>query len=223
MSLHLPTTRQHGLTISLPSTFPTILDESRIQAIETLDSWNFEPSKLPEEGVLVCTIILFEALLCREGMEDETNITLGTSLSSSPPHQPLNSSQITAQLTTFLSHLREIYRRQNSYHNFRHALDVLQAVHVFLYSAGVVPPVSILMLRGDAKTWRPGRSVQSNPHLSCLGNRELFALYIAAIGHDVGHPGFTNNFMVTLRTFLVSTILTLLGPEKRQNASFCRL
>jgi len=223
VSLHLPTTRQHGLTISLPSTFPTILDESRIQAIETLDSWNFEPSKLPEEGVLVCTIILFEALLCREGMEDETNITLGTSLSSSPPHQPLNSSQITAQLTTFLSHLREIYRRQNSYHNFRHALDVLQAVHVFLYSAGVVPPVSILMLRGDAKTWRPGRSVQSNPHLSCLGNRELFALYIAAIGHDVGHPGFTNNFMVTLRTFLVSTILTLLGPEKRQNASFCRL
>ena len=131
--------------------------------------------------------------------------------------------QIPAQLTTFLSHLREIYRRQNSYHNFRHALDVLQAVHVFLYSAGVVPPVSILMLRGDAKTWRPAKSVQSNPHLACLGNRELFALYIAAIGHDVGHPGFTNNFMVTLRTFLVSTVLILLDPEKCQNASICRL
>ena len=81
MSLHLHNPRQHGLTVPLPSTFPTILDETRIQAIETLDSWNFEPSKLPEEGVLVCTIILFEALLCREGMEDETNITLGTSLS----------------------------------------------------------------------------------------------------------------------------------------------
>jgi len=79
------------------------------------------------------------------------------------------------------------------------------------------------MLRGDAKTWRPGKSVQSNPHLSCLGNRELFALYIAAIGHDVGHPGFTNNFMVTLPTFLVSVILTLPDPEKRQNAAVCRL
>lgn len=162
-------------------TSPVILNETRIQAIETLDSWNFEPSKLPEEEVLVCTIILFEALLCKEGMGDEINISL-------------------AQLTTFLSHLREIYRRQNSYHNFRHALDVLQAVHVFLYSAGVVPPVSILMLRGDAKTWRPGSSVQSNPYLSCLGNQELFALYIAAIGHDVGHPGFTNNFMKNAQT-----------------------
>ena len=81
MSPHLHNLHQHGLTISTPSTFPTVLDETRIQAIETLDSWNFEPSKLPEEGVLVCTIILFEALLCREGMEDETNITLGTSLS----------------------------------------------------------------------------------------------------------------------------------------------
>ena len=88
MSLYLHSTRQHSLTITLPSTFPTILDETRIQAIETLDSWNFEPSKLPEEGVLVCTIILFEALLCREGMEDETNITLGTS--PSYPYLPIS-------------------------------------------------------------------------------------------------------------------------------------
>jgi len=81
VSPHLHNLCQHGLTTSNPSTFPAVVDEIRIQAIETLDSWNFEPSKLPEEGVLVCTIILFEALLCREGMEDETNISLGTSLS----------------------------------------------------------------------------------------------------------------------------------------------
>ena len=65
--------------------------------------------------------------------------------------------------------------------------------------------------------------MQSNPYLSCLGNRELFALYIAAIGHDVGHPGFTNNFMVTLRTFLVFAVLMLLDAEKRQNSTVCRL
>ena len=79
------------------------------------------------------------------------------------------------------------------------------------------------MLRGGAKTWRPGKSVQSNPYLACLGNRELFALYIAAIGHDVGHPGFTNNFMVALHMFLVSTVLTLLDAEKCQSSSLCRL
>jgi len=53
----------------------------RVHAIETLDSWNFEPSKLPEEEVLVCTIILFETLLCKEGMEDETSVSLGVPLS----------------------------------------------------------------------------------------------------------------------------------------------
>lgn len=67
---------QTHLTIPIYSTSPVILDKTRIQAIETLDSWNFEPSKLPEEEVLVCTIILFEALLCKEGMEDEINVSL---------------------------------------------------------------------------------------------------------------------------------------------------
>jgi hypothetical protein len=78
------------------------------------------------------------------------------------------------------------------------------------------------MLRGDAKTWRPGQSVHSDPYLSCLGNQELFALYIAAIGHDVGHPGFTNNFMVTPRMSITSTIL-ILDTEKRENAAIRRL
>ena len=58
-------------------------EETRNHAIETLDSWNFEPSKLPEEEVLVCTIILFEALLCKDGMEDEINISLSVSPSDS--------------------------------------------------------------------------------------------------------------------------------------------
>lgn len=58
-------------------------DEMRTHAIETLDSWNFEPSKLPEEEVLVCTIILFEALLSKDGMEEEINISLGGSPSDS--------------------------------------------------------------------------------------------------------------------------------------------
>jgi len=65
-----------------------MLNEMRTQAIETLDSWNFEPSKLPEEEVLVCTIILFEALLSKEGMEDETNVSLGMTLSNS--YLPIN-------------------------------------------------------------------------------------------------------------------------------------
>lgn len=78
------------------------------------------------------------------------------------------------------------------------------------------------MLRGDAKTWRPEKLVESNPYLACLGNQEIFALYIAAIGHDVGHPGFTNNFMVPRCTLFVSTVL-ILDAEKRANATVCCL
>jgi hypothetical protein len=98
------------------------------------------------------------------------------------------------QISEFLRHLRTVYRRQNSYHNFQHALDVLQATQTFLCAAKRVPPVSILL--GDDRTWRPDKSINSNDLICCLDNLDLFALYIAAIGHDVGHPGFTNVFMV---------------------------
>jgi len=120
VSLHLRSTRQHVLIISLPSTFPTILDETRIQAIETLDSWNFEPSKLPEEGVLVCTIILFEALLCREGMEDETNITLGTSLSH--PYLPISGQ----------THLKSQLSSPPSYLTYVRSTDVRTRITTFV-------------------------------------------------------------------------------------------
>lgn len=100
------------------------------------------------------------------------------------------------QISALLSNLRKVYRQQNSYHNFAHALDVLQATHSFLHSAGRVPPVSIL-LRRNRRTWKPDRGRLEKSLVSCLRNQDLLCLYIASIGHDVGHPGFTNGFMVT--------------------------
>jgi len=46
--------------------------------------------------------------------------------------------------------------------------------------------------------WKPKKQFDSGSLISSLGLREIFILYVAAIGHDVGHPGFTNNFMVKL-------------------------
>lgn len=100
------------------------------------------------------------------------------------------------QISCFLRHLRTVYRWQNSYHNFQHALDVLQATQTFLCAAGRVPPVSIL-LEGDERLWRPDKAENGEDLIYCLDNMDLFTLYIAAIGHDVGHPGFTNGFMVS--------------------------
>ena len=68
---------------------------------------------------------------------------------------------------------------------------------MYLRSAGAVPPISIL------------HQPESDPHgrwkahgelaaswIGILRKEDIFALYIAAVGHDVGHPGFNNIFMV---------------------------
>lgn len=159
---------------------PTDLStETRFRLIESLDSWKFEPHKLPEEELLACTLILFEGLYRIEGIEDAVGVSL-------------------RQISGFVHHLRRIYRLENSYHNFEHALDVLQASYSYLQSAGMVPPLSIL-LEPDRK-WKLDKMFDSGPLMTTLGLQELFVVYVIAIGHDVGHPGFTNVFMKNAET-----------------------
>ena len=50
---------------------------TRRRLIESLDSWNFEPHKLPEEELVECTLILFETLFRVEGMLEAVGVTLG--------------------------------------------------------------------------------------------------------------------------------------------------
>ncbi|KAG6828347.1 hypothetical protein H0H92_008286 [Tricholoma furcatifolium] len=160
----------------VPANLP---NETRTRLIKSMDKWEFEPHKLPEEELLACTLILFEALLRIQGMEEAIGVTM-------------------EQITPFVYHLRRIYRFENSYHNFEHALDVLQAVYFFLRSAGMVPPLSILQKPG--RKWTSGRRADSGAMIASLGLQDLFVVYIAAIGHDVGHPGFTNAFMKNAAT-----------------------
>lgn len=64
----------------------------------------------------------------------------------------------------------------------------------------MVPPVSLLLVKADAPggigMWSSTRTPDSGPLVTCLTPHEIFALYLAAIGHDVAHPGFNNPFMV---------------------------
>ncbi|PSS36950.1 hypothetical protein PHLCEN_2v1166 [Hermanssonia centrifuga] len=162
------------------SPYIIVEEDTRTRLIGSLGSWHFEPHKLPEEEVLACTYILFESLFRIEGMQEDAGVSL-------------------TQIATFLQHLRQNYRRGNSYHNFQHALDVFQATYFFLYTAGIVPPVSILSYI-DGRLWKPDKKVARNSHLACLVNEDLLALYIAAVGHDVGHPGLTNAFLRNAKT-----------------------
>ena len=77
------------------------------------------------------------------------------------------------------------------YHNFRHAVDVLQSVFFFLLQIGILPPYPV----GSEP---PPHSQDKSPIAQLLSSFEALTLLIAAIGHDVGHPGVNNMFLVKL-------------------------
>ena len=105
------------------------------------------------------------------------------------------------QISAFVHHLRRIYRLENSYHNFEHALDVLQATYSYLQEAGIVPSVKVLY--HPTRTWVPKKVFDDGSLVTTLRPEEIFLLFIAAIGHDVGHPGFSNHFMVNDSLFQI--------------------
>lgn len=140
--------------------------------------------------------------------------------------------------------IRAIYHAPNPYHNYVHAIDVLQATYSFLLNLGVVPDWSYL------RCWTPGQrpwtrpSEDEGPSLDLgtqrardvLRPQDVLTVLLAAMGHDVGHPGLSNAFMVSgylahltngthchsIHLFLpdLSWARELMeSPEKRQNTA----
>ncbi|KAJ5573442.1 uncharacterized protein N7459_007869 [Penicillium hispanicum] len=92
------------------------------------------------------------------------------------------------ELQTFLLACRAAYNSFVLYHNFRHAIDVLQSVFCFLLHIGALPPYEPV---GQT-------AVEKTPIASLLSPFDALTLLISAIGHDVGHPGVNNFFLVKL-------------------------
>lgn len=126
--------------------------------------------------------------------------------------------------------IRAIYHAPNPYHNYVHAVDVLQATYTFLVANGVAPPVTYL-LETDRKPWirrdvDEGASEEhDNARLalhSLLRPQDILTIMIGAMGHDVGHPGLSNVFMVrpTSCCSIPNLIMLLFeNVEERQDAS----
>lgn len=120
---------------------------------------------------------------------------------------------LAAQIHRFLFSLQNIYHAPNPYHNAVHALDVTQASYSFLAAAGVVPPFEHLLrtpARRPSAPWtrtsRAEGAGRDERAKEVLRPQDVFALMIAAIGHDVAHPGLSNVFMVSSSSFLLPLI-----------------
>lgn len=126
-------------------------------------------------------------------------------------------SQLTSidEMLIFLMSCRQVYNSFVIYHNFRHACDVLQATFCFLIRIGAIPPYpSADQTRTNDATQTNGQvnggshagpnssseiSGTNRPLLaSIIRPFEAMTLIISAIGHDVGHPGVNNLFLITL-------------------------
>ncbi|KAF2819962.1 HD-domain/PDEase-like protein [Ophiobolus disseminans] len=95
------------------------------------------------------------------------------------------------ELVVFLLASRTAYNEFVKYHNFRHVVDVLQALFHFLVRIGTLLPY-------------PSKEAPSHPLTpksaiaALLQPFDALTLLISAIGHDVGHPGVNNAFLVAL-------------------------
>lgn len=91
------------------------------------------------------------------------------------------------ELRTFLLACRGAYNSFVLYHNFRHAIDVMQSIFCVLLHIGALP--SYGAVRAPAT---------KSPIASLLTPFDSLTILISAIGHDVGHPGVNNVFLIKL-------------------------
>ena len=96
------------------------------------------------------------------------------------------------ELVVFLLASRTAYNEFVLYHNFRHVVDVLQALFHFLVQIGTLPPYPVDAVHDAGVTSAP------SPIAQLLQPIDALTLLISAVGHDVGHPGVNNAFLVVL-------------------------
>lgn len=67
-----------------------------MRLLKSLESWYFEPLRMPEHEILACVLFLFQVLFRIEGMKDAIKVDMGVSL-----HQPHTSvASLTLELQT---------------------------------------------------------------------------------------------------------------------------
>ncbi|CDH53831.1 hypothetical protein RO3G_01088 [Lichtheimia corymbifera JMRC:FSU:9682] len=160
-----------------------------------VSSWDFNPFEFGRDDLIHCSYLIFEQVL----------------VSPELPYSSITNDQ----LYDFIVDLSGAYHNGNPYHNFAHAVDVLQCVYYFLCSLGVISFANsrhVTMMEEDPLLPSPQQRTRMQ-HL--LQPKHVFALLTAALGHDAAHPGVNNVFLVN-----TSSPLALLFNDRSVLESF---
>ncbi|GMK55611.1 hypothetical protein CspeluHIS016_0206670 [Cutaneotrichosporon spelunceum] len=158
--------------------------QDHVRLVDILDSWGFRPHLLDEIDLFRVACLIFQSILSMDGV-----VQLGLDFDA---------------MKKWLFAVRAIYHAPNPYHNYIHAIDVLQATYQFLTRINVAPPFAWLrdLEPGTTPPWkRPSEAEKPSKGRGTAGARKILrpqdvlAVVIAAMGHDVGHPGLSNAFM----------------------------
>jgi 3',5'-cyclic-nucleotide phosphodiesterase len=166
------------------------VQESRRAAVaQAVCSWSFNGHDFTEDELVYAGYYMLNHALQVE-ITDRFRIDKGM-VFSSRSSSIVSLTCSAADLLHFMQGCRIAYNSFVLYHNFRHAVDVLQAVFYFLVQIGALPPY-------PAGAEPSPFADKKSPIARLLGPFEALTLLISAIGHDVGHPGVNNMFLVKL-------------------------
>ncbi|KAI7867749.1 hypothetical protein BDF14DRAFT_1742942 [Spinellus fusiger] len=151
LDIYMPTSLSAVTYTPLSSEHATTLKAAIVR-------WDFCPFDYSPSDLIHCVYLIFQHIL---------------------PSLELSCSIAQTQLYAFIMDLSSVYHEGNPYHNFAHAVDVLQCLYFLLCQT----------------PWKP-----LSPLHSLLRPKDIFALFIAAIGHDAAHPGVNNMFLINAST-----------------------
>ncbi|KAI8987944.1 hypothetical protein BDF20DRAFT_998486 [Mycotypha africana] len=158
--------------LSLP-TYEPLKIQHRIKLQSLLSSWNFDPFQLTLEELVHCAV-----LMLRNGVPKISQRYFSEE-----------------QLYNFVIELSMSYHDENSYHNFAHAVDVLQCMYFFLQQLDLT--ASLSSRNANIAQQHSSSPVSSQfDYSTLLRPLDIFALLVAALGHDSSHPGVNNGFLI---------------------------
>lgn len=129
--------------------------------------WDFSPFGLSQPELIHCVYLILNQVLTLPELK----------------HLSIEKSQ----LLDFIIDLANVYHDENPYHNFAHAVDVLQCLFFMLCELAVLPFTNKQRKQSNMSHKKPQ---------DVLRPKDVFALLIAAIGHDAAHPGVNNMFLI---------------------------